>query len=116
MIAITFIFVSIGIYAFVHRIALLQRQLLEVRDKIGYAKFQHSRKSDGPSEGDKQELYELEARERSILDKIADEERRLEVEKIFDDSIAVAYKCDQCKKTIEGTISFNALICIKTST
>lgn len=89
-------------YEYSHnRIALLQRQLLEVRDKIGYAKFQHSRKTGGPSDSDKQELCGLERRERDILDKIADAKRQLEGEE-FDDSISVAYRCDQCKRTIEG--------------
>lgn len=86
-----------------YRIALLQRQLLEVRDKMGYAKFQYSHKPDGPSDSDRQELNGLEKRERNILDKIADAKRQIEREEI-DDSITVGYQCDQCKKSIEGTI------------
>ena len=84
------------------RIALLQGQLLEVRDKMGYTKFQHSRKAGGPSDSDKQELCELETRERNIIDKIADAKRQLEMEEIFDDTISVGYVCNKCSKTIEG--------------
>ena len=90
---------------FCYRIALLQRQLLEVRDKIGYTKYQHSHKTDGPSDSDKQELRGLEARERGILDKIADAEQQLEGEE-FDDTVSVAYKCDKCERSIEGMMLY----------
>lgn len=74
---------------------------MEVRDKIGYAKFQHSHKTDGPSDSDKQELCELETREKNILDKIAD--AKLETKDV-DDSIATAYMCNLCERTIEGMV------------
>ena len=76
--------------------------MLEVREKIRYARFQHSRKSDGPNDTDKQELSELEIRERNIVDKIADAKQQSDQEEI-DDTISVGYKCDQCEKIIEGT-------------
>ena len=98
-----------------HRIALLQRQLLEVRDKIGYTKFQHSRKGGGPSDNDKQELCELETRERSILGKIADAKQQLEMEEIFDDTISVGYVCNKCNKTIEGVciyVCVSVFVCV----
>ena len=98
-----------------HRIALLQRQLLEVRDKIGYTKFQHSRKAGGPSDNDKQELCELETRERSILGKIADAKQQLEMEEIFDDTISVGYVCNKCNKTIEGVcvyVCVSVFVCV----
>jgi len=88
---------------FIARVALLQGQLLNVREKIRYAKFQHSNKTDGPSDSDKQELCELETRERDILDKIADAKRELDREG-KDDSIGVAYQCNQCGRTIEGIV------------
>ena len=72
-----------------------------MREKIRYAEFQHSRQTGGPSDSDKQELCELETRERNILDKIADAKQQIEREEM-DDTISVAYKCDQCEKVIEG--------------
>ena len=69
---------------------------------MGYTKFQHSRKAGRPSDSDKQELCELETRERNIIDKIADAKRQLEMEEVFDDTISVGYVCNKCSKTIEG--------------
>ena len=77
--------------------------MLEVREKIRYARFQHSRKSDGPNDTDKQEFSELETRERTILDKITDAKQQSEREDI-DDTISVGYKCDRCEKIIEGIV------------
>lgn len=88
---------------FIARVALLQGQLLNVREKIRYAKFQHSHKDDEPSASDKRELCELETRERNIFDKIADAKRESEKEG-KDDSIGVAYQCNQCGVTIEGIV------------
>ena len=88
------------VYCCYYRVALLQGQLLGVREKIRYAEFQHSRKDGGPSDSDKQELCQLQTRERNILDKIADEKRQ-EREGI-DDSIGIGYTCNRCDKIIEG--------------
>ena len=86
---------------FYGRIAVLQGQLLQVREKIRRAEYEHSRKAGGPSDSDEQDLCELETRERNILDKIADAKQQLEREEI-DDSINIGYRCDRCEKIIEG--------------
>ena len=77
---------------------------MQAREKIKRAKYEHSRKVGGPSDSDKQELCELETRERNIVDKITDAKQQVNREEI-DDSINVGYKCDRCEKSIEGTTS-----------
>ena len=79
---------------------------------MGYTKFQHSRKAGGPSDSDKQELCELETRERNIIDKIADAKRQLEMEEVFDDTISVGYVCNKCSKTIEGVSCVSCVPCV----
>ncbi|XP_065898942.1 carboxylic acid reductase-like isoform X2 [Dysidea avara] len=77
------------------RIALLQRQLLETRDKIRYLEFQQKESGDDHE----QELLELRSHETLILDKIADAKREV-VDKEIDDTVSVGYICNQCRKEI----------------
>ena len=83
----------------IHRIALLQAQLLKARDKIRYLEFQRSSKKSGDIY--EQELSELRSHETLILDKITDAKREV-VDKEIDDTTSVGYICNQCRKNIWG--------------